>query len=223
LSPDLESLARRITPELVVAALAAETPLPYAHVDVDPTAFAAAAVVVPIRFAPAPVAFVVVRARDLADHAGELGFPGGKPLSPEETLADAAFRELGEELALGPSDVSELGRLRAVPVITGKYLITPFVAAVRAGATPRLASRELDLVIPVQLAPLIAGTAARQAVRSEWRGSPFPMPHFRFGDRVLYGASALIFFELLLRVAEALGTRLPDPVLEESYPWGDRY
>lgn len=216
-----DSLARRITPEVVERALAAPSPLPDPHVEV-PSA-ARAAVVVPIRFEPEPSVFVVVRSRALKEHAGELGFPGGKPLSPAESLRDAAFRELSEELAFGSDSVRELGRLRPVAVITGKYLITPFVAEVHAESAPAVLSGELEAVIPVALGPLISGGERFFAVITDYRGSDFALPHFRFEKQVLYGASAYIFFELLARLAHALGIPLPDPVIEEKRPWGDRY
>src|SRR5688572_19220716 len=43
-----------------------------------------------------PVAFVLVRSAQLRDHAGELGFPGGK-VEPGESLPGAALREVEEE------------------------------------------------------------------------------------------------------------------------------
>jgi hypothetical protein len=53
-------------------------------------------------------------------------------------------------------------------------------------------------------------------------GEGFVMPHFVIDGCALYGASALIFHELLARIAGALGTPLPPMVMQTELPWGDR-
>jgi hypothetical protein len=40
---------------------------------------------------------------------------------------------------------------------------------------------------------------------------------------VLYGASAYILYELLLRLSANLGWTLPPLRFQEEPPWGDRY
>lgn len=177
---------------------------------------------VPVRLGPAPSVLVVVRASTLAEHAGELGFPGGKPL-PGERLADAACRELDEELAVPPSSVEVLGELSAIPVVTGKYLITPFVGVLAPSAAPRVASPELSEVIDVPIAPFFSGERPIFGFFTEFRGAPFLLPHFRFGERVLFGASAVILFELFARLARELGLALPELTIEADRPWGTRY
>lgn len=177
---------------------------------------------VPVRLAPEANVLVVVRALTLADHAGELGFPGGKP-EPGEALSDAAMRELGEELAVGSTEVELVGALTAIPVVTGKYLITPFVGVLGERAVPRIVSPELEQIIEVPIAPFFTGGARIFGFYTDHRGDPFLLPHFRFGEHVLFGASAVILFELLARLAGALELPLPELVVEDERPWGTRY
>ena len=66
------------------------------------------------------------RTDTVADHKGQVAFPGGRAdpgdLSPEFT----ALREAEEEIGLNPANISILGCLQELPTITN-YSITPVV------------------------------------------------------------------------------------------------
>jgi len=181
---------------------------------------APAAVVLALRFAPARL-LVVERAPHLHDHAGELGFPGGKPDPTDADLRATAARELSEECAV--SGVDWLGELEPCPVITGRFLIHPFVAALPAGAAPRAASGELARVHDLLLEPLLDGSRRYGASRGQWRGVQLVTPDFDLGGATLYGASASIALDLLRRIAAELGAALPEPVMHDRPAWGNRY
>jgi 8-oxo-dGTP pyrophosphatase MutT (NUDIX family) len=206
-----------VTPDDVRRALAHSVELPY-----DPRAVLVpgareAAVLVPLGLdGPEPVVHLVVRADGLRDHAGEVGFPGGK-IEPGETAVEALYREAEEEVGLGRSELELLGALSPTPVVTGKFLLLPTVGAVR--APPRITSTEHASIHVLPLGPWLDGSRTVEVTRSPWRGVDLAIPHFPVADRVMYGASAVILFELLSRLsAGALKTRL---VAEK--PWGDRY
>ena len=209
-----------ITAQLVRQALTLPSPLPPPR---PRPGARPAAVIVPIRFSPEPTVLLVIRSDELRDHPGEVGFPGGKLEPDDRDLRAAAFREASEEVALAAADLEELGTLTPIPVVTGRFLIHPFVAGVRPEAQPRVASSELSRMIEVPLVPWITGERQHGAVDTEWRGRHWLLPHFEVADRVLYGASACIFYELLLKLANVLGVEMPEPRLEDEYPWGSRY
>lgn len=221
-----------------LAALAAEGDAFPGSRLIDTSLARPAAVVVPVIFAPEPRVLFILRGAKLKDHAGEVGFPGGKPEPGDADLRETALRELGEEVGLGPESVEWLGHLTPCPVITGRFLIHPFVAAIREDARPFVASPEIDRVLSLPLLPLITGERRFHAVAREYEGERFVAPHFRIegGDVqgglpgqgetsavVLYGASAYIFHELLARLARELGVALAEAIIEDDPPWGDRY
>jgi 8-oxo-dGTP pyrophosphatase MutT (NUDIX family) len=208
---------------LIREALALPRALPALGSAIDVSAARAAAVVVPVVLEPEPRVLLVLRGADLKDHAGEVGFPGGKPEPTDPDLAATALRELEEELAVRPDQVEILGGLVPTPVITGRYLIHPFVGVLAAGTVARAASTEIARLLELPIAPLILGERPISAVRGEWMGMTVLSPHFAVDGAVLYGASAYIFYELLLRIAERLGRRLPEPQFESAPPWGSRY
>jgi 8-oxo-dGTP pyrophosphatase MutT (NUDIX family) len=162
------------------------------------------------------VAHVLVRSSSLRDHAGEVGYPGGK-VEPGESLESALSREIEEETGLAEPDVELLGRLHPVPVVTGRYLIHPFVGLTR--RAPQITSTEHARLYDLPLARWLEGREPIEITEAPWRGLPLLVPHFRVGEHVMYGASAAILFDLLSRLS-------PDPLpttLVPDKPWGDRY
>jgi 8-oxo-dGTP pyrophosphatase MutT (NUDIX family) len=212
-----------ITIVLLRQCLAEPLPVPPLGMLIDASRAKPAAVIVPIALTPEPHAVVVLRGSELKEHAGEVGFPGGKPDARDADLAATALRELEEEVGVPRSEIELCGELRPTPVITGRYLIHPFVGVLGAGAAPRVASAEIARVLALPLMPLLDGTAPISAVKGEWNGATIFAPHFALDGCVLYGASAYILYELLARLAAALGRTLPPLRLQDELPWGNRY
>ncbi len=212
-----------ITPLLLREALAGPLPLPVLGHLIDARRAKPAAVVVPVQLDPEPVVVLVLRGAHLTDHGGEVGFPGGKPEPSDRDLAATALRELEEEVGVTASEVELVGELAPTPVITGRYLIHPFVGVLRPGAAPRVVSAESARVLTLPLLPILAGERTIKAIRAEWSGATIFAPHFALEGCVLYGASAYIFYELVARLAARLSVTLPPPEIEGAAPWGDRY
>jgi 8-oxo-dGTP pyrophosphatase MutT (NUDIX family) len=190
----------------------------------DQSTPAPAAVCVPIAFEPEPIVYAVLRSKELRDHAGEVGFPGGKVEAGDADLRATALRELEEEVAI--RDVDVLGALTPVPVITGRFLIHPFVTAIGA-ARPTIRATEIAALISMPVVDYLTGRARIEGVKGTWRGHEFVTPHFHVqaGEQrvILYGASAFVFWELLLRLSAELAIEIPPPTLVDEHPWGDRY
>ena len=95
---------------------------------------------------------VTRRPTRMGRHAGQYALPGGK-VDPGETAADAARREVAEELGLQLDADSELGKLDDYETRSG-FVITPFVFWGGAGLCLRPAPDEVEKVVLIPFAEL---------------------------------------------------------------------
>ena len=119
--------------------------------DADPAVVAAiagvrpslAAVLVPIIERDEPSVLLTQRTAQLADHAGQISFPGGKIDASDESPVAAALREAEEEIALPRRFVEPIGYLDVHMTPFG-HRILPVLARVRPGFTVRFNKGEVD-------------------------------------------------------------------------------
>ncbi len=181
-----------------------------------------AAITIPIRFEPEPVAIAILRSTELRDHAGQVAFPGGKKEPGDADLYATALREMDEEVGLGGEGITRLGELTPTPTYIGRYLIHPYVVSVAPDAKPVAHSFEIARLLELPLGAYVRGEAPIHGVMVTWDGAELFMPHFPLESCVLYGASAVIFYELVVRIAQEIRATLPPPILQHEMPWGDR-
>jgi 8-oxo-dGTP pyrophosphatase MutT (NUDIX family) len=141
------------------------------------------------------------RREDLKRHPGEISFPGGRRDEGDETLTATALREAEEEIGLAREHVQLLGALQPTPTFVTNYSIYPFVGLIEAGHEWELQPREVDFVLELALADVLAGYARRRLVR---RGVPFRTDTYCVGDNLIWGATARIVADLLDRVEPLL-------------------
>jgi 8-oxo-dGTP pyrophosphatase MutT (NUDIX family) len=158
-----------------------------------------AAVLVPVFEADGLHAVFTRRRQDLRRHAGEISFPGGRRDDGEELL-DTALREAHEEIGLPPEAVRVAGALPPTPTFVTNYAIYPFVGVIEAGFAWVLQQTEVDEVLELSLDDLAAGYGERRLVR---RGIPFRTPTYEAGGHVIWGATARILADLLIRVSRS--------------------
>jgi 8-oxo-dGTP pyrophosphatase MutT (NUDIX family) len=137
------------------------------------------------------------RREDLARHAGEISFPGGRRDPEDADLLDTALREAEEEIGLARDRVEILGALPPTPTFVTNYAIYPFVGMIKAGEQWTLEPREVDRVLELRLDDVRAGYARRRLVR---RGIAFRTDTYTVGEDLIWGATGRIVAELLERL-----------------------
>jgi len=147
-----------------------------------------AAVLVPIVDHPEPTVLLTQRSATLADHAGQIAFPGGKIDATDATPLDTALREAEEEVGLSRGYVEPIGYLGLYGTSFG-FRIVPTVARVTPGFKIRLSRGEVDDTFEVPLSFLM-NAANHQVHSKEFRGMTryyYAMP---YGERYIWGATA---------------------------------
>ena len=162
------------------------------------TATKPAAVLIPVVDRREPTVLLTIRTRELASHAGQVAFPGGKIDPADESPVAAALREAKEEIGLAPSLIEPLGYLDLYLTFSG-FRILPTVARVQPDFALTLNPREVTETFEVPLVFLM--TPANHQLRSrDWKGINREYYAMPFGDRYIWGITAGIVRNLYDRV-----------------------
>jgi 8-oxo-dGTP pyrophosphatase MutT (NUDIX family) len=157
-----------------------------------------AAVLIPVVDRREPTVLLTIRTRELASHAGQVAFPGGKIDPADESPVAAALREAKEEIGLAPSLIEPLGYLDLYLTFSG-FRILPTVARVQPDFALTLNPREVTETFEVPLDFLM--TPANHQLRSrDWKGINREYYAMPFGDRYIWGITAGIVRNLYDRV-----------------------
>src|SRR5277367_1140022 len=157
-----------------------------------------AAVLIPVVDRPQPTVLLTQRSAQLAEHAGQISFPGGKIDATDASPLDAALREAYEEVGLKREFIEPIGYLDLYGTGFG-FRILPTVARVRPGFQLTISHAEVDDAFEVPLAFLM-NPANHQLHSKEFRGmerSYYAMP---FAERYIWGATAGILRALYERI-----------------------
>ena len=155
-----------------------------------------AAVLVPIVDRGEPTIVFTKRTERVGHHKGQISFPGGVVDPTDASLLDAALRECEEEIALPRSIVEPLGALDDTETVATDFVITPFVGLVRRPVAWRPDGEEIERVIEVPFAALIAEGSFRVEML-ERNGVERPVYFFDYGGDTIWGATARILTHYL--------------------------
>src|SRR5215208_6278178 len=139
---------------------------------------------------------------DQKRHAGEISFPGGRQDQPDEDLRETALREAEEEIGLPRDDVELVGALPPTGTFVTSYRIHPFVGMIGPGHRWTPQPSEVEQVLELSLSALLHGHESQRLLR---KGVPFKTPTYTVGGHFVWGATARIVKELLMRLEPVLG------------------
>jgi len=138
------------------------------------------------------------RAEELSNHAGQVAFPGGG-LEQGEDDWQGALRETHEEIGLAPDRVLRLGELDEIYTEVSNFRIVPCVGAVPFPFSPLLNVGEIEEVFNI---PLLAFADVKviEDRLIEWRGREREVRIYHVGRHAVWGVTARIIQNLLLRL-----------------------
>jgi len=157
-----------------------------------------AAVLVPVIDRAEPTVLLTLRTAELASHAGQVAFPGGKIDPADQSPVAAAVREAHEEIGLAPAVIEPIGYLDLYLTFSG-FRILPMVARVKQAFTLKLNPREVVETFEVPLAFVMAPENHQRKTR-DWNGLQRDYYAIAFEDRYIWGITAGILRNLYERV-----------------------
>lgn len=145
-----------------------------------------------------PTVVFTQRTAHLADHAGQISFPGGRADEGDASRRHTALREAEEEIGVAPDRVEVLGELPEYHTGTG-YRVTPIVGWAEPPLQFNPDPHEVADVFEVPLAFLLdVGNHRYESALFKGRMRKFwSMP---YGERFIWGATAgmLVAFHRIL-------------------------
>jgi len=165
----------------------------------DLEGFRRAAVLVP--FLPAGEGsglLLTKRTDEVETHKGQISFPGGVMDQRDSDIVQTALRESEEELGINSGGIEVLGVLDDIATPTG-FVITPVVGLLDALPSMTVNPAEVAEAFVVPVAFFLDpanGHVEQRMFRGEYRDVWF----YGSGDRLVWGATAMIIRSLLARL-----------------------
>jgi 8-oxo-dGTP pyrophosphatase MutT (NUDIX family) len=139
------------------------------------------------------------RTETVADHKGQISFPGGVCDKEDESLEATALREAFEEVGIEPEQVEILGALDDCLTVATSYVITPVVGIVPTPPRFSINPEEVKEVIEIPLSFFQHAVCNPPEVHS-----PPGYPTYHYGKHVIWGATARIVGQFLSLLAPLL-------------------
>lgn len=134
------------------------------------------------------------RTKHLAQHAGEICFPGGQYQSDDSSLQSTAMRELEEELGIHASRLTAIRPLKQVLTLTD-FCISPWFAKISSIHPFKLQACEVEQVVLVNLSEACVHTNY-QTIQINRAGHTLTTEQFVCHEYTIWGATAKIMHQL---------------------------
>jgi len=178
-----------------------------------------AAVIVPVvHRADDPHLLFTKRADHLADHPGQMSFPGGGTEPVDDSREATALREAEEEIGLRAPEVDCIGRLDDIRTVT-RFAVRPFVAKI-----PDRAYEPCDGEVAEITAFSLADLTDLSNYESERRDHPYygeiRLHFFHVDGYTVWGATGRILVQFLALATDWEMPPSPDRVVDADaeYP-----
>ena len=130
-------------------------------------------------------------------HSNQIAFPGGKYEINDVDFIATALREAQEEVGINPETVSILGQLSPLFIPPSQFMVYPIVGYTTVDPVFIPDPIEIKEVIPCHLLDFLQKDAFTIEDLKVGERILHNIPCYKIGKRLIWGATAMIFNELL--------------------------
>jgi 8-oxo-dGTP pyrophosphatase MutT (NUDIX family) len=138
------------------------------------------------------------RTEKVADHKGEISFPGGARDHENESCEATALREAAEEIGIIPETIEVLGLLDDCLTVSSNYVITPVVGTTPTTPQFQISPDEVEEVIEIPLSFFQDVFKQRTPPADEFIPQALT---FQYREHFIWGVTACIMKQLLSLLA----------------------
>jgi 8-oxo-dGTP pyrophosphatase MutT (NUDIX family) len=140
---------------------------------------------------------VLMQRHDYAGvHGGQISFPGGKKEPSDEDVIQTAIREANEETGVDPSGISVIGTLTPLFIPVSNMIVTPVIGWIEETPVFNHKPEEVVFLIDADIKRLLDPSIIKTK-QFEIRGELLDIKYFDYSGHVIWGATAMILYELL--------------------------
>lgn len=132
----------------------------------------------------------------MRNHAGQIGFPGGRFEEYDKTLINTALRESNEEIGLIPHDVEVLGQLSSLYISVSNFCIRPVVGWMPHEPLFHINRDEVDELLLFSIDEF-KKRGVIQVRNIPTATGPLDVPCYKINGEIIWGATAMILTEFL--------------------------
>lgn len=130
-------------------------------------------------------------------HSGQMAFPGGKKDEEDESLLHTALRELHEEVGLALPTEKNYFMLNEIFIPPSRLLVQPFATVLHETPVFTPSEREVAALVPIPLSHFGAKMKTeRMDIFMPHIQQTKSVPAIRYEDHLIWGATAMMLFEL---------------------------
>lgn len=129
-------------------------------------------------------------------HSNQVGFPGGKAETFDESIKHTALRETEEEVGLPQSEINVVKKLTKLYIPPSNFWVQPFIGYVEQTPVFTKEDAEVEAILEVPLKEFLADKSViTQRIDTSY-GTMLDVPAFYLSEHVVWGATAMMLSEV---------------------------
>lgn len=129
-------------------------------------------------------------------HSNQVGFPGGKAETFDESIKHTALRETEEEVGLPQNEINVVKKLTKLYIPPSNFWVQPFIGYVEQTPVFTKEDAEVEAILEVPLEEFLADKSViTQRIDTSY-GTMLDVPAFYLSEHVVWGATAMMLSEV---------------------------